>query len=158
MITTPIVVTKGVFARNPKSRSTFVEKPKPFATCEPTKWKTMDDFNAKNENSDSIFKGSSFESHPYQHLVGDIRNVSDSEFKNFLTLTYKGLFYCKYNLKSPPQSLISAKRVKLPPLPSSLSSNFRWQIQNYYFGLGRDSCTRFNKWRAQVQDSTDLPE
>ena len=74
----------------------------------------------KNSLTTLELNSKSFANHPYKHLVSDINNVSIKTFKNFLTLTYKGLYYCKYNLKSPPQSLITSKQVKLPSLQGSL--------------------------------------
>ena len=121
MTNTSIVVTKGVFNRKPKSNTIIESKCHPVEEeklINNQKVRTMPNVitTPKHSGEDNLRRD--FLNHPYKHLVSDIHDVSAKTFKNFLTLTYKGLYYCKYNLKSPPQSLITSKKVKLGPLPS----------------------------------------
>lgn len=50
--------------------------------------------------------------HPYRHLIFS-PNVTESTFKRFIVLTYRGLNYAKKSLKQPSEKFIRAKQVIL---------------------------------------------
>ena len=57
--------------------------------------------------------------HPYNQLISP-KFKDFEEFKKFLLLIYKGLYYCKNNLKPAPANLIASKSIDLPPRPRNI--------------------------------------
>jgi len=67
----------------------------------------------EEEKENQKSEQSVFRKHPaFVYLRGT--NPSHTDYKKFVTLLYKGLFYSVNNLKGPSQEYIKKKGVKLP--------------------------------------------
>lgn len=80
--------------------------------------KTISDDEAdKNCNIVYKEKEQSINNHPYRHLIFS-PNITESTFKRFIVLTYRGLVYAKKCLKQPSEKFIKSKQVVLKEMKS----------------------------------------
>ena len=85
-------------------------------TLKPLKQKQEEE----KETNKTSFEASPFRKHPgFVHIKAT--SPAPNDYKKFVTLLYKGLYYSANNLKGPSQEYIKKKGVKLPePAGTSL--------------------------------------
>ena len=78
-----------------------------------TNLKTVKLKSSEEEKENTKYEASPFQKHPaFSFIRGTSPAMND--YKKFVTLLYKGLFYSVNNLKGPSQEYIKKKSVKLP--------------------------------------------
>lgn len=81
------------------------------ATLKPIRHKAEEDKEASKESSK--VETSPYRKHPAFFYIR-ATSPAHNDYKKFVTLLYKGLFYSVNNLKGPSQEYIKKKGVKLP--------------------------------------------
>ena len=82
---------------------------------------TMKSIKNKSEEEQKVEPSPYQKHHAYQFLRGT--HPAHTDYKKFVTLLYKGLFYSVNNLKGPSQEYIKKKGVKLPELTCTFFSS-----------------------------------
>ena len=91
---------------------------------------TLKPIKNKNEEEQKPESSPFHKHHAYQYLRGT--SPAHNDYKKFVTLLYKGLFYSVNNLKGPSQEYIKKKGVKLPE-PTGTDCSSQKAKRNFWF-------------------------